>query len=174
MSIIKIKNILRVGILAYIVFTYAGCEKLEKSRSNLILEVSVKTSGQVTFQGEKVLLNLYEDGNAEADVLSSRTQEKTQFKRKKFSLPSKDYQEILRLVRLIANTDVKERYLPNAPSSDLYSITTINFKNINNQKIKITMEEYSTGVLLDDYGENYPKPLCDLLKKIFKVREEIK
>lgn len=166
-----IKSKVAVIIYVCVVFIFSGCAGNAKLKNEVLLEVTVKTSGQVSFQGEKLLLRVFENRDAEADILSSRTQKETKFQREKISFSDNDYQEIRQLLKLIESVDVKKKYSPNAPSSDLYSVTMIKFTGVKNQKIEIILEEYATGVLIDEYGEKYPKPLSDLLRKIYKLRQ---
>lgn len=169
----KTKKILRAIIFFFLISISIGCGGQEQLKTNLLLEVTVKSFGQVTFQGEMLLLRLYDNKEAEADILSLRTQKETQFKRKKFSLSDTDFEEMRKLIQVLEKTNFKKNYLPNAPASDLQSITTIIFSGTENQKIEIVMEENATGILIDEYGEKYPKTIVDLLSNIHKLRQKL-
>lgn len=166
------KKMLKATIFFFLISISIDCGGQEQLKTDLLMEVTVKSFGQVTFQGEILLLRLYDNAEAEADILSLRTKKETQFKRKTFSLSETDFREIQKLLRVLERTDFKKNYSRNAPASDLYSITTIIFSGTENQKIEIVMEENATGILIDEYGEKYPKPIVALLSNIYKLRQQ--
>lgn len=168
----KIKKMLKATIFFFLISISIDCGGQEQLKTDLLLEVTVKSFGQVTFQGEILLLRLCDNAEVEADILSLRTEKETQFKRKKFSLSATDFIEIQKLIQAIEKINFKKNYLPNAPASDLQSITTIIFSGTENQKIEIVMEENATGILIDEYGEKYPKPIVDLLSNVHKLRQQ--
>lgn len=151
---------------------FMNCGGQEQLRSKLLLEVAVKSSGQVTFQGEILLLRLYDNAEAEADFLSLQTEKETQFKRKSLSLSGTNFSEIQRLLKALEGTDFRKHYLPNAPASDLNSSTTIIFNGTEHRKIEIVMDENATGILTDTYGEKYPKAVVELLNYVHNLRRQ--
>lgn len=150
-----------------------SCNASQKPESPTILEISKESSGQVTFKGKMLLLQLYENGEAEADVLILKTDKETKFERKRVMLSNVDFIEMQKLIKDLEKTDYDLHYSENAPASDVHSKTSIIFNDQNNQKIVIHMEENDVGILVEKYEKMYPKPLVSLLTKVYELRTKI-
>lgn len=157
-------------ILIFLATWLFSCKDIEELKTTSILEIRKESDGNTTFKGQLLLIQLYDNGEADADIVISKSEKETKFERKRFVISNSDLVEIGAIMKDLEKTEYKRHYLPNAPGSDVFSKTTIIFKSQSNQTTTIQIEENDVGVLLEKYEKTYPKPLVSMLKKVNEIR----